>query len=164
MSPNLHGLGGVVEAEADLLDLLGLGGSVRKLQLWDLHDVGGHCLGFGDHASHLDGEVGGFSKSETLCLAGVGNEEVGPQSQDSYRRRHLQHQISVVQYSHELGQSWPTKYGVVGGVEVGDIEVDVLDAVVASRGELYREGDLSKRFGGPAKYHTPKGGVGGCEI
>ena len=33
-------------------------------------------------------------------------------------------------YSHELGQSWPTKYGVVGGVEVGDVEVDVLDTVV----------------------------------
>ena len=40
-------------------------------------------------------------------------------------------------YGHELGQSWPTKYGVVGGVEVGDVEVDVLDAVVASRAELY---------------------------
>ena len=33
LSPNLHGLGGVVEAEADLLDFLGLGGGTRKLQL-----------------------------------------------------------------------------------------------------------------------------------
>ena len=49
-------------------------------------------------------------------------------------------------YSHELGQSWQTKYGVVGSVEVGDIEVDVLDVEVASRVELYREGDLSKPF------------------
>ena len=38
---------------------------------------------------------------------------------------------------HELGQSWPTKYGVVGGVEVSDVKVDMFDAVVACRAELY---------------------------
>ena len=38
---------------------------------------------------------------------------------------------------HELGQSWPTEYGVVGGVEVDDVEVDVFNAVVACRAELY---------------------------
>ena len=43
----------------------------------------------------------------------------------------------IVWYSHELGQSWPTKYGVVGGVEVGDIEVDMLNVVVACRAKLY---------------------------
>ena len=78
MSPNLHGLGGLVEAEADLLDFLGLGGGARRLQLWDLHVVDGHRLGFGDHASHLDGEVSGFSEGETLCFASVGNGEVCP--------------------------------------------------------------------------------------
>ena len=76
MSPNLHGLGGVVEAEADLLDFLGLGGGMRRL--WDLHVISRCHLGFGDHASHLDGQVGGFSESETLCLVGVGNGKVGP--------------------------------------------------------------------------------------
>ena len=60
----------------------------------------------------------------------------------------------MVRYGHELGQSWPTKYGVVGGVEVGDVEIDVLDAVVAGHAELYWEGDLSKRLGCPARYHT----------
>ena len=53
---------------------------------------------------------------------------------------------------------------MVGGVEVGDIEVDVLDTEVSSRTELYRDSDLSKRFGCPARYRTPKGGVGGSEI
>ena len=62
-------------------------------------------------------------------------------------RRHLQYQIGIVRYGHELGQSWPTKYGVVGGVEVDDIEDDVFDAVVASHAELYWESDLSKWFG-----------------
>ena len=36
VSPNLHGLGGVIEAKADLLGFLGLGGSARRLQRWDL--------------------------------------------------------------------------------------------------------------------------------
>ena len=67
-------------------------------------------------------------------------------------------------YGHEHGHSWPTKYGVVGGVEVDDLEVDVLDAEVASRAELYWVGDLSQRFGCPAKYHTLEGEVEGNEV
>ena len=69
-----------------------------------------------------------------------------------------------MRYGHELGQSWPTKYGVVGGVEVGEVEVDVLDTVIASRAELFWEGDLSKWFGRPTRYHTLEGGVRGCEV
>ena len=69
-----------------------------------------------------------------------------------------------MRYGHEVGQSWPTKYGVVGGVEVGDVEVDVLDTKVASRAELYREGDLSKQLGCPTSYHNPEGGVRGSEV
>ena len=42
-----------------------------------------------------------------------------------------------MRYGHEFGQSWLTKYDVVGGIEVGDVEVDVLDTVVGSRAELY---------------------------
>ena len=45
---------------------------------------------------------------------------------------------------------------MVGSVEVGDVEVDVLDVVVASHAKLYQEGDLSKQFGCPARYHTPR--------
>ena len=55
-------------------------------------------------------------------------------------------------------------YGMVGSVEVDDVEIDVLDMIVAKCAELYWEGDLSKRFGCPARYHTPKGGVRGCEV
>ena len=62
MSPNLDGIGGVIEAKADLLDFLGLGEGTRRLQLWDLHVIDGHRLGFGDHTGHLDGEVGGLSE------------------------------------------------------------------------------------------------------
>ena len=68
-----------------------------------------------------------------------------------------------MRHGHELGQSWPTKYGVVGGVEVGDVEVDVFNTIVAYHAKLYWKGNLSKRFGCPARYHTPEG-VEGCEI
>jgi len=75
VSPDFHRLGRVVEAEADLLDFLGLGGGPGRL--WDLHVVCRCGLGFGDHAGHLDGEVGGFGEGETFRLAGVGDGEVG---------------------------------------------------------------------------------------
>ena len=66
MSPNLDGLGGVIEAKADLLCFFRLGEGTWRLQHWDLLVIGGHCLGVGDHASRLDGEVGGFDEGETL--------------------------------------------------------------------------------------------------
>ena len=78
MSPNLGELGGVIEAEADLLCFLGLGGGARRLQRWDLPVIGGHRLGIGDHTGHLEGEVGGFDEGEALRLVGVGDGEVGP--------------------------------------------------------------------------------------
>ena len=78
VSPNLHSLGRVIEAEANLLRFLGLGGGTRRLQRWDLHNIGKHRLGIVDHAGHLDGEVDGFGEGDTLCFAGIGNGEVGP--------------------------------------------------------------------------------------
>ena len=66
MSPNLHVLRGVVEAKADLLGFLRLGGGTWRLQRWDLLVVGEHRLGVDDHSGHLDGEVGGFDEEETL--------------------------------------------------------------------------------------------------
>ena len=91
VSPNLDGLGGVVEAEADLLYFLGLGGGTRRLQRWDLLVIGGHSLGIVDHAGHPDREDGGFGEGETLCFTGIGDGEVGPQGQNSCRRGHLQY-------------------------------------------------------------------------
>ena len=53
---------------------------------------------------------------------------------------------------------------MVGGVEVGNVEVDVLDAVVVGRAELYWEGDISEWFGCPTRCHTLEGGVRGCKV
>ena len=53
---------------------------------------------------------------------------------------------------------------MVGGVELDNVEVDVLDMEVASRAKLHREGDLSKRLGCPARYHTTEGGIEQSEV
>ena len=76
MSPNLGNFGGVIEAEADLLRFLRLGRGTWRLQCWDLLVVGGHRLGVGDRTGHLDGEVGGFGKGETLYFSGIGDERL----------------------------------------------------------------------------------------
>jgi hypothetical protein len=44
-----------------------------------------------------------------------------------------------VRHSHKLGKGWSSEDGVVGGVEVGDVEVDVFDTEVIHRTELNRE-------------------------
>jgi len=38
----------------------------------------------------------------------------------------------VVGYRHELGEGGSSQDGVVGGLELGDLEVDVLGAVVVA--------------------------------
>ena len=76
MSPNLHYLGEVIEAEADFFVSLDLvearGGSSDGISRSSTGIVG-----VNDHTGHLDGEVGGFGEGETLCLTGVGDGEVG---------------------------------------------------------------------------------------
>jgi hypothetical protein len=46
------------------------------------------------------------------------------------RTWHLEYQVCVVRYRHELGDSWSTEDGMVGSLEVRDLELDVLGAVV----------------------------------
>ena len=50
-----------------------------------------------------------------------------------------------MRHSHELGEGWSTEDGVVRCVEVGNQEVDVVNAKVFGRAELYRQCDLSQR-------------------
>jgi hypothetical protein len=52
-----------------------------------------------------------------------------------------------VRHNHELGESWSAEDGVVCCVEVGDLEVDVVNAEVLRGVELYRQSDLPERLG-----------------
>ena len=65
------------------------------------------------------------------------------QGEDPLLRRHLQHQVRVVRHGHELGESWLAEDGAVRCVEVGDQEVDVVNAEVIGGAELHGLGDLS---------------------
>jgi hypothetical protein len=61
-----------------------------------------------------------------------------------------------VRHSHELGERWSTKDGVVSTLEVHDHEVDVVSAEVVWIAELYRECDLPERYGAMSGKDTPE--------
>ena len=58
----------------------------------------------------------------------------------------------MVSHCHELGQGWIPEDGIVRQVDVGDIEVDELGAVVVPLPEGDREADLPYRGGGADGY------------
>jgi hypothetical protein len=43
---------------------------------------------------------------------------------------HFEYQVGVVGHRHELGDSQYAEDGVVGGLEIRDLELDVLDTIV----------------------------------
>jgi hypothetical protein len=61
-----------------------------------------------------------------------------------------------VRHSHELGERWSTKDGVVSTLEVHDHEVDVVSAEVVWIAELYRERDLPERYGAMSGKDAPE--------
>ena len=54
----------------------------------------------------------------------------------------------MVGQRHELGQGWIPEDGIVRQVDVGDVEVDELGAVVVTLSEGDKEADLPYRGGG----------------
>jgi hypothetical protein len=52
------------------------------------------------------------------------------QCEYSGRAWHLEYQVGVVRYHHELGDSWSVEDGMVGGFEICNLELDVLGALV----------------------------------
>ena len=86
----------------------------------------------------MDGDVHSLGEHEAFLLTGVGNIEVGAQGEDPLLRQHLQHQVRVVRHDQKLGEGWLAKDGMVCRVEVGNQEVDVVNAEVLDDAELYR--------------------------
>ena len=58
----------------------------------------------------------------------------------------------MVGHRHELGQGWIPKDGIVWQVDMGDIEVDELGAVVVALPEGDREAGLPYRGGGAVSH------------
>ena len=53
----------------------------------------------------------------------------------------------MVSHHHKFGQGWISKDGAVGQANVGDVEVDELNAVVLALSKGDREADLPYRGG-----------------
>jgi hypothetical protein len=68
----------------------------------------------------------------SLCVAVEGYLQVPLQREYTGRTWHLEYQVYVVRYRHELGDSWSAEDGMVASLEVRDFELDVLGAVVFS--------------------------------
>jgi hypothetical protein len=61
-----------------------------------------------------------------------------------------------VRYSHELGERWSTKYGVVSTLEVRDHKVNVVSVEVVWIAKFHREHDLPKRYGALSRKDAPE--------
>ena len=96
-----------------------------------------------DASLHSGREVHRFGDGESFSFAFIGGGDVGAQGEDALLRWNLQHQIDIMGHDHELGESWLAKDGVVGSVEVGHQEVDVLDAEVVNGAELNGQCNLA---------------------
>ena len=67
---------------------------------------------------------------------------------DSSASWHLDNVVAMMNDCHELGQGRIPEDGIVRQVDVGDVEVDELGAVVVTLSEGDRNADLSYRGGG----------------
>ena len=145
LGPDQHRLGGVVEAEAHRLRISGLVVGARSLLLRNLLALLVVLLYLRGESMESCGEVDSFGDLESLLLAGECSGDVAPERKDAVFRRHFKHQIRVVRYGHESGQSWATEYGVVGVVEVGDQEVNGLLPEILQGPELDSKSHLPER-------------------
>jgi hypothetical protein len=63
----------------------------------------------------------------------VGDLQVPLEREYTCRAWHLEYQVGVVGHRHELGDGRSAEDGVVGSLEVRDLELDVLGTVVVPR-------------------------------
>jgi hypothetical protein len=82
-----------------------------------------------------------------MLIAGVGSVNIASKSKDTMLGGHFEHQIRVVRYSHELGERWSTKDGVVSTLKIRDHKVNVVGAEVVWIAKLHRERYLPERYG-----------------
>ena len=75
-----------------------------------------------------------------LTITGVRLVDIPADGDDSLGTWHLEQHVRVVRYDHELGQAWPANYGMMGGVEVGDLKLKTLGSVVVHGAEGHRKG------------------------
>ena len=68
------------------------------------------------------------------------------QREYSFWSWHLKYEVHVMRDSHEFDQSWPAEDGMVGSLEVSDLELDVLSAVMVFGPEGNWKNHLSEGY------------------
>jgi hypothetical protein len=84
---------------------------------------------------------------KAFLFTGIGSVNIASKSKDTLLGRHFEHQVRVVRHSHEFGEHWSTKDGVVSTLKVLNHEVDIVGVEVVWIAELHREHDLPERYG-----------------
>ena len=87
----------------------------------------------------------GVGELDVLGHARIGGLQDSVDQEDPLWSWHLQEKIRVVGDRHELGEGGSSQDGVVGGLELGDLEVDVLGAVVVAGAEGDRQSGPADR-------------------
>ena len=82
----------------------------------------------------------------SFCVTVVGSLQVPLQREYSFGSWHLEYEVDVMRDSHKLGQSGSAEDGVIGSLEVSDLELDVLGAVVLSGPKGNWQNHLSKGY------------------
>ena len=126
--------------------------------------VGGGLLGVDLSLLHVSRELRSLNDFEAFLFTRIGDVDVAFKSKDTLLGWHLEHQVRVMGYNHEFGECGSTKYGVVGTFKIRDYEVDIVDAEVIGRAELYLERDLFKRRRALTQKDPPKLGVVGPKV
>jgi hypothetical protein len=106
-------LAGIVVDQLNLLVLVGLDVLPWCLVLWDLQLAGGNLGGVDQGLLHVNRVVGGLCHLKAFLFTGIGSVNIASESKDALLGRHFEHQVRVVWHSHELGERWSTKDGVV---------------------------------------------------
>ena len=126
------------------------------MEFWDLQVIGGGLPGVELGLLHVDREVRGFGDFEAFLFTSIGDVHIAFEREDAFLSWHIEYQVHVVRYSHEFGERWSTKDGVIGAFEVRDHKIDIVDAEVIGRAELHRECDLPKRHRALSGENAPK--------
>ena len=96
------------------------------------------CLG---NKNRVPRSFQGVRELDVLGLTRIGGMQISVDREDPFWSWHLQKKIRVVGDRHELGKGGSSQDGMVGGLKLGELKVDVLGAVVVAIVVSSAEGD-----------------------
>jgi hypothetical protein len=95
-----------------------------------------------------------------LLFAEVSLSKVSTYGDDPVGTRHLEFEVGVVGDGHEFGIAWPTQDGVIGTLEVCNLEGNRFLVEICSTFKRYGQVDLSKGNGLEPRYDSMEWSTG----